>query len=269
MAKQNEQLDRLFREKLEDHQEKPSMLAWERLESQLPASQSSNRGIWWAVAASASLLLVAGWFVWKNSGEIASEQLLAEDVTTTEELTSPQKSTDQTENQAEIIEEISSEGPKEVSNSETPTIEPKTNPSQNSSSPKSTLKTLPKSSSEQKPQNLIAEAEVSQPEIQINTPPIGLEINEVVLPEIQPVTILPTVAEAQSTEDEAPLYRVNIYSDGIKKGTEPDKNLITEVGKTVGKVEGLLGKVDEGFAELQDKKNSLFASLTSRKQADE
>lgn len=269
MAKQNEQLDRFFKEKLEGHQEKPSMLAWERLESQLPVSQSSNRGIWWAVAASTSVLLVAGWFFWKNSGEIAPEQLLAEGVTTKEELSSTPNSAEPSENQSEIIGEFSLEEPKQSSNAETPTIEPKTNPSQNSSSPKSTLKTLLKSSSEQKPQNLIAEAEVSQPEIQINTPPIGLEINEVVLPEIQPVTILPTVAEAQSTEDEAPLYRVNIYSDGIKKGAEPEKNLITEVGKTVGKVEGLLGKVDEGFAELQDKKNSLFASLTSRKQADE
>lgn len=269
MAKQNEQLDRLFREKLEDHQEKPSMLAWERLESQLPASQSSNRGIWWAVAASASLLLVAGWFFWKNSGEIAPEQLLAEKVTVKEEISSTPNSAEPSKNQSEIIEEFSSEEPKQSSNAETPTAEPKTNSSRNSTSQKPNVKALPKSSSEQKPQNLIAEAEVYQPEIQINTPPIGLEINEVVLPEIQPVTILPTVAEAQSTEDEAPLYRVNIYSDGIKKGAEPEKNLITEVGKTVGKVEGLLGKVDEGFAELQDKKNSLFASLTSRKQADE
>lgn len=267
MAKQNEQLDRFFKEKLEEHQEKPSMLAWERLESQLPASQTSNRGIWWAVAASASVLLVASWFFWKNTGEIAPEQLLAEDVTTNEELTSTQDSAKPSENQPEIIEEFSSEYPKQASKAKTQTAEPKTNSSQNSSTPKSDLKVLPKSSSEQNPKNLIAEAEVSQ--IQISTPPIGLEINEVELPEIQSVTIQQTVAEAKTAEDDAPLYRVNIYSDGIKKGSEPDKNLITEVGKTVGKVEGLLGKVDEGFAELQDKKNSLFASLTSRKQADE
>lgn len=269
MAKQNEQLDRLFREKLEGHQEKPSMLAWERLESQLPASQSSNRGIWWAVAASASVLLVAGWFFWKNSGEIAPEQLLAEEVTVKEEISSTPNSAEPSKNQSEIIEEFSLEEPKQSSNAETPTAEPKTNSSRNSTSQKPNVKVLPKSSFEQKPQNLIAEAEISQPEIQVNTKPIDLEINEVKLPEIQPVTIQQTVAEAQSTEDEAPLYRVNIYSDGIKKGAEPEKNLITEVGKTVGKVEGLLGKVDEGFAELQDKKNSLFASLTSRKQADE
>jgi rRNA processing protein Gar1 len=73
------------------------------------------------------------------------------------------------------------------------------------------------------------------------------------------------VAEATPSAEDAPLYRVNIYSDGLKKGSEPDKNLITEMGKTVGKVEGLLGKVDEGFADLQDKKNSLFATLTSKK----
>jgi hypothetical protein len=38
----------------------------------------------------------------------------------------------------------------------------------------------------------------------------------------------------------------------------------------VGQVEGFLGKVDDGLITLQDKKDNLFASLTSKKsQADE
>jgi hypothetical protein len=60
-------------------------------------------------------------------------------------------------------------------------------------------------------------------------------------------------------------YRVRIFSDGLKKEEAPNKNLITELGKTVGQVEGLLDKLDEGFVEIQDKKERLFSSLTSRK----
>ncbi|MDP3471695.1 MAG: hypothetical protein Q8S14_07450, partial [Algoriphagus sp.] len=78
------------------------------------------------------------------------------------------------------------------------------------------------------------------------------------------------VAQTTAPADEEPLYRVSIYSNGVKKGEPQEKNLITELGKTVGQVEELLGKVDEGLISLQDKKDNLFASLTSRKnQAEE
>ena len=78
------------------------------------------------------------------------------------------------------------------------------------------------------------------------------------------------MAEAQPQTNEEPLYRVSIYSNGVKKGEPQDKNLITEIGKTVGQVEGLLGKVDDGLITLQDKKDNLFATLTNKKsQADE
>jgi hypothetical protein len=51
----------------------------------------------------------------------------------------------------------------------------------------------------------------------------------------------------------------------LKKEEAPNKNLITELGKTVGQVEGLFDKLDEGFVEIQDRKDRFFSSLTSRK----
>ena len=60
-------------------------------------------------------------------------------------------------------------------------------------------------------------------------------------------------------------YRIRIFSDGLKKEEAPNKNLITELGKTVGQVEGLLDKLDEGLVDIQDKKDRLFSTLTSRK----
>jgi hypothetical protein len=71
------------------------------------------------------------------------------------------------------------------------------------------------------------------------------------------------LADAEEIEG----YRIRIFSDGLKKEEAPNKNLLTELGKTVGQVEGLLGKLDEGIEGLQEKKERLFSSLTSRKAA--
>ena len=74
------------------------------------------------------------------------------------------------------------------------------------------------------------------------------------------------MAEAKTQTEDEPLYRVSIYSDGVKKGEPANKNLITELGKTVGQVEGLLGKVDDGLISIQDKKDNLFANLSTKKE---
>jgi hypothetical protein len=263
MAKTNEEFDRIFREKLENHQEKPSALAWERLNNQLPTSKSSHRGIWWAVAASVAVVLVSGWMFWKSSGEIDQKQLLAEEAATTEELASSQETP--TSSESIEITALTESTKGQVTQSQPTTKQITLKPNQVKST-QQVERNIPNPSSEtEKSQALIAVAEQSSKELQVTTPPVSVEINEATLPAILPATMQQTVAEATPAAEDAPLYRVNIYSDGLKKGNEPDKNLITEMGKTVGKVEGLLGKVDEGFADLQDKKNNLFATLTSRK----
>ena len=265
MAKTNEEFDRIFREKLEKHQEKPSALAWERLNDQLPTSKSSHRGIWWAVAASVAVVLMSGWMFWKNSGEIGQEQLLAEEANTTEALTSseenPATSSESTGivSQTEIIKDQKSQNQPTVTRSAS-------NQHQVNSAQKIGKEKVKPTSEITKSQALIAMDEQSTRELQVTVPPVSLEINKATLPVTQPATVQQTVAEATNTAaEDGPIYRINIYSDGLKKGPEPEKNLITEMGKTVGKVEGLLGKVDERFADLQDRKNNLFTTLTSRK----
>jgi len=201
---------------------------------------------------------------WNNSGEATQEQLLAEENTAIKALTSTQ---DSPATSAESVE-ISSQTERTVGQeSQNQATENRPAPKQtqvNSTQNIEKEKVNPISEIE-KTQGLIAMDEQSTKELQVTVPPVSIEIKEATLPAIQPAIMQKTVAEATPADENAPLYRVNIYSDGIKKGTEPDKNLITEMGKTVGKVEGLLGKVDEGFADLQDKKNNLFTTLTSRK----
>ena len=89
-----------------------------------------------------------------------------------------------------------------------------------------------------------------------------VEIPALKLPDLQ---VNKTVAVVEETQlEEEPTYRVKIYSDGLEE--DKDKNLIAGISKKVEKVDRLLGKVDQGFADLQDAKSSLFTALLSKKE---
>ncbi|MDI1322072.1 MAG: hypothetical protein PSV36_04950 [Algoriphagus sp.] len=253
MAKAPKNLDEFFKEKLDQHSVKPSALAWERLENQLPQKPESNKGIWWAIAASISLLLMAGFLFWPKPENISQENLMAEEV------------------QQEVIQENLTEIEKpetvESSPAQAQTEETQKQISQSVQKPETQKKTKPTITPSFKtaPQNLIAQTEtIPTEEVKpIERPELKAETPEVSIPLIETPSLNQTVAEAKTTEE--PLYRVSIYSDGIKKD-DANKNLITELGKTVGTVEGFIGKVDNGFADLQDAKNNIFATLTSKKE---
>lgn len=264
MAKTNKEFDQFFREKLEGHQEKPSALAWERLESQLPKSSKSGWGVWWAIAASVSALVMVAYLNWPSADQANEEKMLAQaDETLIEE-----NKSEENKSMEEITSNIETSEIEENSIQET--TEGKTQPKPNTSSTQKKNSPIQKViPSEKKADSFIAQAEnpntekvaepVLIPELMANEP-------NLTLPELKAPDITKTVTSAQTEANDEPLYRVNIYSNGIKKGEPVDKNLITELGKTVGQVEGFLGKVDEGFAEIQDRKDNLFATLTSKKE---
>jgi len=258
MAKTNEEFDQQFRKKLDTHREKPSTLAWERLESQLPKSKSSFIGIWWAVAASVTVILAAGWMFWNTSDEVSNPKILAQETQNSTE--KPISSTNEP-----YVSELGSTAPKvEIQPQKTPastTSVSRTESKQTNSTPLSSQPMSTPNFTE----NLVAVTQTSQAEREAVQIVDVAEATEITLPQIQPQTSALTVAEASPAPEDGQLFRVNIYSDGLKKSPEPEKNLITEMGKTVGKVEGLLGKVDEGFAEIQEKKERLFSSLTSKR----
>ena len=101
---------------------------------------------------------------------------------------------------------------------------------------------------------------------------VAVEVNSttesktLIIPEPTQTTPSPSSSQPSLADtEEIDGYRIRIFSDGLKNEEAPNKNLITELGNTVGQVEGLLDKLDEGFVEIQDKKDRLFSSLTSRK----
>ncbi|PZX55554.1 hypothetical protein [Algoriphagus chordae] len=258
MAKEKNNLDQFFKEKLENHTEKPSALAWERLESQLPQKSKSNKGIWWAAAASLTILFTIGYLVLKE-GNIAVEQPMLADNSTEELIDTP---TPTETNSAEVTEE----SPIETENSQTPE-ELNTKPTITTTKPANPSTTQKSKSTA--PQNLVAMNEVKEEPkqeepVQVIVPTLEIETPEITQPELPALELEKAVAEVTEPAQEEPAYKVKIYSSGLKE--EPkDKNLIAGIGKTVNEVEGLLGKVDQGFADLQDAKNNLFASITSKK----
>ena len=79
MAKSDETLDRVFREKLENHQETPSLAAWDTLASQLDTKQAPKKGnAWWAIAAAIPLMLGAAFLFWSTGKETEKQAPLAE-----------------------------------------------------------------------------------------------------------------------------------------------------------------------------------------------
>jgi hypothetical protein len=117
---------------------------------------------------------------------------------------------------------------------------------------------------------MVAEA-ITSPSLQAAEEATGNPTTESkiwVSPELTKTLTTATSSQASLADaEEIEGYRIRIFSDGLKKEEAPNKNLITELGKTVGQVEGLLDKLDVVFVEIQEKKERFFSSLTSRRAA--
>ena len=253
MAKSDEVLDRVFRDKLENQEASPSPAAWEKLEAQLDAAKQPKKNSWWAIAAAMPLLLGLGYLIWSQAPQADQENSL----TATEEVLEIPPALESTpEAETEVSEEA------QYQNSLAETISP------NSSKP--VLKSsLPQENS--KKVNLdpmVAEA-ITFPSPQAA---VTVELNStsesktLLTPEPTQTTPSPKILEPTLVDGEdLDGYRIRIFSNGLKKEEAPNKNLITELGKTVGQVEGFIDKLDDEFVEIQEKKDRLFSSLTSRK----
>ena len=252
MAKSDEELDRVFKEKLENHQENPSLAAWDTLASQLDAKQAPKKASsWWAIAAAITLALGAAFLFWSTGQESEIQAPLADaQETTTEESTNPPVTASPTvEAEIEVPSTSSVSTPNE--RAQTAIKSQQQNPA--------ILVTEVITQNEAVPASIAvftAEAVPSGAE-QVRTPAIPLA-------ETKSISN-PSTNEAVT--EEVGTYRIRIYSDGLQKAAPKEKNLVTELGKTVGQVEGLLGKLDEGIEGIQEKRERLFSSLTSRRES--
>jgi hypothetical protein len=250
MAKSDETLDRVFREKLENHQETPSLAAWDTLASQLDAKQAPKKASsWWAIAAAITLAIGAAFLFWSTGQESEIQAPLAD--------------------AQETNPEVGTTIPMTLSPSVGAEIEV---PSTSSvSTPNERAQTAIKSQ-QQNPNTYVAEVHTLNEAVPASIPVFTAEaVPSVAEPVRSQATALAetksfsTPSTNETLAEEGGSYRIRIYSDGLEKAAPKEKNLVTELGKTVGQVEGLLGKLDEGIEGIQEKKERLFSSLTSRR----
>jgi hypothetical protein len=254
MAKSDETLDRVFREKLENHQETPSLAAWDTLASQLDAKQAPKKASsWWAIAAAITLALGAAFLFWSTGQESEIQAPLADAQETTTEVGATIPMTPSPSVEAEI--EVPS-----TSSVSTPIERGQTG-----------IKTQ-----QRNPDVLVAEVITQNEAVPASIPVFTAEVVPSNIPQPVRSPAAAALAETRSSStpstnealaEEVGTYRIRIYSDGLQKAAPKEKNLVTELGKTVGQVEGLLGKLDEGYEEIQEKKERLFSSLTSRRES--
>ena len=253
MAKSDETLDRVFREKLENHQETPSLAAWDTLASQLNAKQAPKKASsWWAIAAAITLALGAAFLFWSTGQESEIQAPLADAQETTREVgttipVTASPSVEAEKEQSSMSSVIATSKPVQTG-----------------------IKTQ-----QRNPDIFVAELNPQNEVVPVSIPVFTAEVVPSNTP--QPVhSPAPALAETnavftpstnEALAEEVGTYRIRIYSDGLQKAAPKEKNLVTELGKTVGQVEGLLGKLDEGIEGIQEKKERLFSSLTSRREA--
>jgi hypothetical protein len=240
MADKDKDIDVLFRKKLAEHAEEPTPLAWGKLEVKL---SRERKGIvpWRGMAA--SLLLGAG-----------VVGLLYFSIQSTEkELTMIAQKGAVPETKADMetdIEPLPEKQP-ELQNEDAPINKP-------------AVKAEPGPIN----QTVSEDLGVSEPSAEVDespnetTPPIEVEILE-----LAPLNTDLLVAQNGLVGEEVQevAYTITIISNGLIQAPGKE-NLVNEIENRIDQLSGLLTKVDKGFAGLQDAKNGLFASITSRKE---
>ncbi len=242
MANADKNFDEYFKNKLSTHEVKPSGLAWERLDQKI-SEQNRKTGYPFLKIAATILLLISAGFVFytlnlgekENTNQLAVREVLVQD--------------NLQDVAPEIIEPHADLKSEDSDNMELNEIT--TKPIQS----KAQIKT------ETSSPELVAEA--SKPIKAIQTE--NIELPEIAIPELDIHEAIALNNANAAEEEEEIAYKVTIISRGIKE--EPAKqNLLEEIEEKVDKIGGLFSKVEQGFADLQDAKNNLFANSNPRKE---
>jgi hypothetical protein len=244
MAKGND-IDRLFQEKLTGHSVQPSAVAWDKLEARL--SQKKRAPVLW-IRIAAAILLIGGlsaliWLGVENTRQeldhLADQEPVQErSVRESHRLpeAAPPLQVEEAPENEEVPQPVAPSGPVRR-------IAP-------ANTVKPVLATLP--SEESKP---VAKENIPLPEwTALDLPPLDQKL----------LAAESDLVDLEGEEAKEVAYKVTIISNGLREKPEKE-GLVGEIEEKIDKIGSLIGKVDQGFADLQDAKNNLFASITTRK----
>jgi hypothetical protein len=247
MGNQLNEIDDLFRKPLTTHKVETRELAWEKIDKRLNERQVPVWKIWgkWSVAAAVALTAISLYlfqpeteqknapFSTDNSSGVSSETLADLPDEENQGLPNPERADPETEN------EVSRPSQKAES-----FIAQNTKEEGNTAVPKGERSRQTKAISAEKWLEPVLKAP-----LKVDIPVQGVVVNSGQLAQSESET---------ATQSEA--YKIKIVSRGYAFVPEKE-NLVEEIESKIG---GFLHKVDQGFSGIQDKKDHLFASLTSK-----
>jgi hypothetical protein len=255
-------LDKLFRQKLQDHSVPPTPAAWDKLASNLNTRRRTRRGYYAAAAAAVLLLMLASIGLWQNEGRNVPDQQQPV-VAVQEHVPSPTTSApvgagttevkDSPTAPAEEVNEAPSSSPEVASPAQLAAIE---TPNQKAASPQATL---PSATEQDTPAP--AEAGQSLPEASAE-PLLAQELPAA--PSSQGVTlpVTETISPPNAAMALAHAEQVVIRYD---TSTPDDKN--ADRGKAPEKVFSLMKKVKQGeigLADIRKAKDNLLSGRLNK-----
>lgn len=248
MGNQLNKIDDLFSKSLTDHKLAAGDLAWEKIDKRLNKRRAPIWIIWgqWSVAAAVALSAIS---LYLFQPEI-EQQTTPYSTETNSDISS--------ESLADLSgDEILSEQIKPVIKSEVTESKQKANnliAGRIEDNKEEKIATIPEKERSLETKAITAEKLYHmdmKASPKVNLPIHGITVNSGQLAQSENESV---------TDNDTEDYKIKIVSRGYAFAPEKE-NLVEEIESKIG---GFLHKVDQGFSGIQDKKDLLFASLTSK-----
>src|SRR5690554_728199 len=238
MAEKDKDIDALFRAGLANHSETPSPNSWKQLQGRL-SEQKNGRIVFWRIAATI-LLLASATSIWWYGVRMTDGEM----ETLAEEYIQEKPSSSIGQKDDEDISSLSSEKNRIVGDTVQGT-------SRNSADKKPTQPMVRKPESTPIRKTIALNSEDIVPERVKEKVPSMTKL-EPRAPELPGMDFSPKVDGTTYKEQEGEVaYTVTIISNGITEKPARD-NLVREIEDKIDKLGGVVYKMDQGFADLQD-----------------
>ncbi|EPR67509.1 hypothetical protein [Cyclobacterium qasimii] len=247
MADKINNLDKLFKSTLANHAVTPEPAVWDKLSNRLDNKEKPVILVWWKWVAAAAVVIISCWLMYQPTDQTL-KNIASLSVGDTKFIEKTPFSVPPTR---KIMGKGMDKLPDANSHTGSKKIETPNNPTTKKAEPFAVEKMAePKAERTREQRHQVLE--------DIDTP----KRDVLTTPTINQHAFDPTIAlMEEEKKDTNGDYSVKIVSNGY--AIQPEKEKLVE--GLENKIGGFFTKVDEGFGGLQDAKNNLFASLTTKR----
>lgn len=244
MADKNNDFDKLFKDALSGHTSSPDPEVWEKLSASLENKKAGMVFPGWKWAVAAAVVLVSFWLIYQPINVTVKDSTIAV------------KDTKFSEKKPFLIPPPAEFSEKEKVKRQTKNIATESI----TESKKFTTKEKPAKALQQESLPIKERVREQLPQVLAQIEPNSKdELTKTISKQLAFDT---SIIREEQTEKPNKDYKVKIISNGY--AIQPEKEQLVE--GLENKIGGFFTKVDEGFGDLRDAKNNLFASLTTKRE---